>query len=353
MAQRALDFTSAVNLEKSRVINLDWLKNHLGAENQCVVCGSHTNQLHKVVSSLEVEVSRVNGLSQALFESPIVDKEIEVAKANLFNLQNQLHAARMTRLKLQKIESATKDSLSRVYVLMGRIQSLLITFAAMSNFDDMGSRITEIAEMLRNLEVYFRNSGKATREVKVDKKLSELIEKYAEGFKLERRGTISLDKTELTLSFQRDAAAKKEYLWEVGSGANWMGYHIATFLALHLFLSQEELSNSPVFSFLVIDQPSQVYFPSAASGANQLDVDAAGLRKLQIERYVDVRATKRIFEMLEAGLRAAQYRYQIIVLEHADDSIWGEVPHTIEVANWKAEDNGLIPKSWHVNTQWK
>lgn len=347
LAQRSLDFKNAVETERNRVINLDWLKNNLGGEKECVVCGSHTNQLHDVVR-LESEVNRVSGLSQALFENPIVDKEIEASKTELFEVQNQLQVTRMNRLKLQKIEFATKDSLSRVYVLMGRIQALLATFAAMNNTDDMGSRIVKIEEMLRRLNLYFENSDKAAREEKVDRKLSGLIEAYAKGFRLEQRGTINLDKNELTLSFRHLSDGKKEYLWEVGSGANWMGYHIATFLALHEFLSQDNLSNSPIFSFLVIDQPSQVYFPSAASGANQLDVDAEGLKKLKLERDVDVSATKRIFEMLEAGLSAAKYRYQIIVLEHADDSIWGEFPHTIEAANWKAEDRGLIPKSWQV-----
>lgn len=87
MAQRALDFTGAVHLEQTRVVNLDWLKEHLGSENECVVCGSHTNQLHGAVSRLEAEVSRVSGLSQALFENPIVDKEIEAAKMRLFEVQ--------------------------------------------------------------------------------------------------------------------------------------------------------------------------------------------------------------------------------------------------------------------------
>lgn len=349
MSQRAIDFTDAIQLEQSRVVNLDWLKNHLGSENECIVCGSHTNQLHGAVSRLEVEVNRISGLSQAFFENPIVDKEIEVSKMRLFEVQEQLHAARMARLKLQPKDSSTKDSLSQVYVLMGRIQALLMSFAAMNNTDDMGGRIADIADKLRVLEEYFKLSGKAAREAEVDKKLSGLIETYATGFKLEQRGTISLDKNELTLSFRQSGDTKKEYLWEVGSGANWMGYHIATFLALHQFFSQDELSNSPVFSFLVIDQPSQVYFPSAASGANQLDADAEGLKKIKVERDVDVNATKRIFEMLATGLSAAKHRYQIIVLEHADDSIWGAVSNTLEVANWKAEGIGLIPKDWQRN----
>ncbi|WP_442783225.1 DUF3732 domain-containing protein [Collimonas fungivorans] len=346
LAQRAIDFSGALQQEKRRVVNLDWLKDRLGGENECVVCGSHTNQLHEVVSRLEGEVNRVSGLSQALFERPIVDKEMEMSKSNLFELQGKLQIARMNRLKLQEKETGTKDSLSKVYVLMGRIQALVMTFAAMNNNDDIGNQIDSMAKELRVLEEYFKNSGRAAREFSVDKKLGELIEKYANGFKLERRGAISLDKTELTLSFKRFDDSKKEYLWEVGSGANWMGYHIATFLALHQFLSQDELSNSPVFRFLVIDQPSQVYFPSSASGVNQLDANADGLEKLKVERDVDVNATKRIFEMLQVGLKEANFQYQIIVLEHADESIWGGVPHTVEVANWKAEDQGLIPNSW-------
>jgi energy-coupling factor transporter ATP-binding protein EcfA2 len=346
LARRATDFTKAVELEQNRVVNLEWLKNHLSPNSECVICGSQTNQFHNVVSRLESQVNRVSELSQVLFENPIVDKEIEAAKSRLFDVQNQLQEARTSRVALEKIESATKDSLSRVYVLVGRIQALLIAFAVRNNTDDLGMRIKEIERKIQQLDTYFRQSGRAGREAKVDKELSELIEKYASDFELERRGTISLDKNELTLSFKRPSDTKKEFLWEVGSGANWMGYHIATFLAIHQFLSKDDLLHTPVFSFLVIDQPSQVYFPSANSGANQLDIDAEGFKKLKAERDVDIRATKRIFEMLEKGLRAANYRYQIIVLEHADSSIWGDVPQTKEVANWKSEAQGLIPSAW-------
>jgi Protein of unknown function (DUF3732) len=346
LAQRALAFSSAVSLERSRVINLEWLKTSLTESGGCVVCGSQTNHVHEVVSQLELEVNRVDDLSQALFENPIVDKEIEATKNRLIEVQAQLQSARMSRYKLEQIDTASKDSMSRVYVLMGRIEALLITVSAMNNTDETGLLITAIAAKLRELDRYFRHSGKAAREAEVDKELSDLIEMYSTGFRLEHRGAIALDKTELTLSFRRARDAKKEYLWEVGSGANWMGYHIATFLALHQFLTQEKSSNSPVFNFLIIDQPSQVYFPSAASGANQLDGEPDVLEKLKKDRDVDVTDTKRIFEMLEAGLKAAKYRYQIIVLEHADKSIWGEFPNTVESANWKAEDQGLIPSTW-------
>ncbi|MFZ6677264.1 DUF3732 domain-containing protein [Undibacterium sp. Tian12W] len=346
LAARATDFRGAVNRERDRVINLDWLKSHIGNENECIACGSSTNQLSSVISRLDSEVNRVGNLSRALFENPIVEKEIEAAKKLLRDLTDGLQEKRAARIELAKIETATKDSLSRVYILLGKIQSLISAFATLKNEDETSQKISHLTKQIRELDSYFAQSGKGVREAKVDAQISNLIEVYAEGFGLERRGSINLDKSELTLSFLQHPKAKKEYLWEVGSGANWMGYHIAAFMALHEFFSQEEQINSPVFSFLVIDQPSQVYFPSAASGANELDSDPLALAQLRIDRNFDINATKRIFEMLELGLQRASYNYQIIVLEHADESIWGECLSAIEVANWKAEDQGLIPKNW-------
>ncbi|MGG1950442.1 DUF3732 domain-containing protein [Ralstonia solanacearum] len=183
-------------------------------------------------------------------------------------------------------------------------------------------------------------------QINTDRELTKLISKFAEEFGLERRGQVRLDKQELTLSFSLGDDFKKEYLWEVGSGENWMGYHIATFLAIHEYIAKPERANLPVFNFLVIDQPSQVYFPSAATGANQLDASAKKLAELRKSRDADFVATKRIFEIISMGLKAAGHRCQIIVLDHADQSIWGEVADTVEVANWKELNAGLIPSWW-------
>ncbi|MCY1300490.1 hypothetical protein D9M70_500560 [compost metagenome] len=151
-----------------------------------------------------------------------------------------------------------------------------------------------------------------------------------------------LDKQELTLRFDTSDDSRSEYLWEVGSGANWMGYHIATFLALHEYLSHEDRVHLPPFSFLVIDQPSQVYFPSADSGANDLD----NFKNIEGTRKNDIIATRKIFEMLSEAIKTSGHFFQVIVLEHADRSIWGSVSDTYEAACWKEEGDGLIPRSW-------
>jgi len=61
--------------------------------------------------------------------------------------------------------------------------------------------------------------------------------------------------------YQHQNQGEKIFLYEMGSGANWVSCHIALFLSfLRYFASQE---NSPMPLIMFFDQPSQVYFPQA------------------------------------------------------------------------------------------
>ena len=111
--------------------------------------------------------------------------------------------------------------------------------------------------------------------------------------------------------------SREDYLWEVGSGANWLSYHIAVSLALQeFFLSQK---HSPVPSFLVYDQPSQVYFPRRLSGKReQADYDP----KLEDE---DVVAVRKVFSTLADVVTSTENRLQIVVLDHAGSDVWADI----------------------------
>ncbi|WP_149540081.1 DUF3732 domain-containing protein [Escherichia albertii] len=339
------DFAQAINKEKEHIIGFEWLKENLSPDNECIACGSKTNTLSVVVDNFEKQVSTINIMSDALFDNPIADKELDKLKKNLRDHQEELHKIRKQKLHLEKLDKATNDSLNKVYVMIGRIQETLTSLKKIKNTDDISENIKEIKSQLDPLDIYFKKSDRERHEYTVYKEVNSLIEKYADKFNLERRGNISLDKKELTLSFKEPKSIKSEYLWEVGSGANWMGYHISVFLALHKYLSHPDRYKLPPFSFLVIDQPSQVYFPSTASGENILD-QADKNENLQKTRKDDISATRRIFEILSSAIKENNLNFQIIVLEHADSSIWGQVDNTYESACWKDEGDGLIPQKW-------
>jgi len=141
------------------------------------------------------------------------------------------------------------------------------------------------------------------------------------------------------------------YLWQIGSGENWMGYHIATFQALHEYCLARGDRNS-VQSFLVIDQPSQVFFPSdsfddAVSAAYAADEQADAGHPRRRDPDHDLQRTKRIFETIGRWHQRIGHAVQVIVLEHADASAWGHVPEFQQVANWRGADTDwLIPRAW-------
>ena len=62
---------------------------------------------------------------------------------------------------------------------------------------------------------------------------------------------------------------RDDFLWEIGSGANWLAYHVAVTLSLQRFFLAEP--HHPVPGMLIYDQPSQVYFPRRVVGSDELE----------------------------------------------------------------------------------
>ncbi|MBK8872470.1 MAG: DUF3732 domain-containing protein [Bacteroidetes bacterium] len=128
------------------------------------------------------------------------------------------------------------------------------------------------------------------------------------------------------------------FLSQVGSASNWLSFHIALMCSLQeYFLS---LQNSCVPSFVIFDQPSQVYFPKLKR-AESTNLD--NKEKYQDE---DVEAVKNIFKTIANSINASSGNWQGIILDHADDTIYGDIKGVHQVAVWR---NGkkLIPEEWY------
>jgi hypothetical protein len=132
------------------------------------------------------------------------------------------------------------------------------------------------------------------------------------------------------------SSGRPDFLWEIGSGANWLSYHVATMLALHeLFLSQ---SSNPVPSLLVLDQPSQVYFPRKLAGRPVIGDDP-------VLADEDLEAVKKVFEVLGSAIKKFANGLQILVLDHAGSDVWGGSQNVNLVEEWR-DGAALIPLEW-------
>ncbi len=116
-----------------------------------------------------------------------------------------------------------------------------------------------------------------------------------------------LNLAQLTISFDRPE--RPVPMARTGGGENHLAYHLSALLALHLFAAR---NNRPIPRFLLIDQPTQVYFPS-----EQVYRDADGSVQ-KTEADADLDAVRRLFELLLNFTREDVPGFQLIVTEHAN-----------------------------------
>ncbi|MDN7626038.1 DUF3732 domain-containing protein [Burkholderia cenocepacia] len=145
---------------------------------------------------------------------------------------------------------------------------------------------------------------------------------------------IRLNIQDLTVKVIR--GTRDDFLWEIGSGANWLAYHVALTLSLQgYFLSKP---NHPVPGLLIYDQPSQVYFPTLRAGREideHLDPEWSN---------EDVAAVRKVFVLFDQIIKKTSGRLQIIVLDHADEEVWGGLANVRRVEEWRGQ--GLVPTEW-------
>ncbi|WP_281258461.1 DUF3732 domain-containing protein [Sphingomonas fennica] len=111
-----------------------------------------------------------------------------------------------------------------------------------------------------------------------------------------------------------------------------------------VFLQREP--SSPVPTFLVIDQPTQVYFPSDSFDEAVASETGAHTAEQADGVVDDLARTKRIFAALARAHSSFEGKLQIIVVDHADHLAWEEHANIKQVANWRGDQDYLIPRAW-------
>ncbi|WP_194905991.1 DUF3732 domain-containing protein [Catenulispora rubra] len=118
----------------------------------------------------------------------------------------------------------------------------------------------------------------------------------------------------------------------IGSAKNWIGYHMVAHLALHTYLHRH---GRPVPGFLMLDQPTQAFFPAKIRDASTVE-DA------------DWDTVTAYFKLLREVAELNEGTLQIIVCDHANltEEAWFQ---EAIVENWRPVDGqrkALIPNDW-------
>ena len=334
-----------MNFQKDRLESVNWFEDKIKDKTQCPFCGSENPSASNEISKLLEVTKKVQRASQAVTSAhDVLDKEVADIKKQLRDLEGRLNVVRGHR---QLLESKSEDlrtrrqTLNEVYRFVGRLEQSLDNLNVIQIDSSLVEELNKLESRIKDMKAKLDPSKEKQRLSNALQYISSYISYYAKCIGVERPDDpIQLDINNLTVRISSINRSRIDYLWEIGSGANWVGYHLSTLLALHqYFLS---LNTSPVPNFLIIDQPSQVYFPERWPG----DPDPKNPNRLPEDASSDdIEGVNKIFRTLSEGFSRTKNKLQLLVIEHADEITWRGIEGINLVARWR-NGRALIPPEW-------
>jgi len=272
-------------------------------------------------------------------------EDIRQSIENLNAIQTQIQALEVSSEKRRK-ERYRRDEALR---FIGALENSLNTLEDVQTDGGLFEEIEQLRIQAGELENEVSEQKIGQRLKAALKRISLSISSILPTLDIEEKYSTSpceLSITDLSLKITLDNGAK-HFLSEIGSGSNWLSYHVALTAALQKHFSAD--SNSPVSGFVVYDQPSQVYFPrrladegKITQGDNSSEED-----KAKDFRDEDVEAVKKIFYTIASAIMADKGLWQAIILDHAPESVWGNIQNVYKVAEWR-DGKKLIPYDWYA-----
>ena len=249
---------------------------------------------------------------------------------------------------LLKEEKETEQSIKKTFEYVGKIEHALSNLKKIEPSSELNKEIEVLNGTIATKKTSLKRLVEKFDKESSLKKLTNLIDKYVKILSIESKENrlVHLDPdSSLNIKIEDTKTKNKYYLARLGSGANYMGYHLATMFGLHEFFWQLKQSNkiNYVPSFLVLDQPSQVYYPeSLNSRTDSLNKNSK-----------DVEDTKKIFEACVEFLKNTNNEVQLILLEHVPKEMWSDIDSNYInlVEEWRGTEGtdaflALIPQNW-------
>lgn len=222
--------------------------------------------------------------------------------------------------------------------VVGRISLFLETLLPDDDLARLEAENRRLSQKVKQLEDQIGTDDSNERLTSILNNISAQVWHYIRKFNAEFAPyPARLNLPQLTIIFDRPE--RPVPMGRTGGAENHLAYHLSALLALHLFAAQ---NNRPIPRFLLIDQPTQVYFPS-----EQVYRDADGSVQ-KTEADADLNAVRRLFELLLKFTEEDVPGFQLIVTEHANlREQWFQ--DALVEEPW-TKPPALVPEDWPPET---
>lgn len=329
-------YSDEVIQQEIRLQSIGFFNNEsiIGDNNYCPLCDSHLLNPIPTIEQINNNLLDIkNDISNTNVESPRVISYLETLNENYLKIKRELEIKErsITAIYIEKENARTlKDLNIRRGRVIGRISLFLESLSIDNDKNNLDDKITSIKRNIKILESQL--DGESTEE-----KLNSLINRinsqmtiWSQNLDVEYQNCpIRFDIKNLNLIV--DTNDKPIPLNNIGSGANWVSYHLLILLALHkVFIDK----NRPVPRFLFIDQPTQVYYPPE-SNSNVIELNDGD--------SADEKAVRLMFDFMIKVTESLSPNFQLIVTDHALLNYPKFTDSIVEI--WR---NGkkLIPEEW-------
>lgn len=254
-----------------------------------------------------------------------LEGRLEEAQRKLRENREALETLQASNQRLQ----ALRDRATRRAHVLGRIGLYLESLPALEDTSDLKREMEELRAQISQLEEELSDEAVQDRIQSYLSILSRDMSEWARELRLEHsEHPLRLDLKRLTVV--ADGNEGPIPMERMGSGENWVGYHLISHFALHKWFVGR---NRPVPRFLFIDQPSQVYFPE------DWDWEQAG----EGERGEDREAVGRMYQLALKVVQQLSPAFQVIITDHANiNEPWFQ---QCIVERWR-EGRKLVPPEW-------
>lgn len=327
--------------QRARLQSIDLFRS-LDGPRQCPVCSSQLGPDFPSVAALNESLRQLDlDLSFVERERPRLREYIdglksdrEVARQQIVEAEYALQAA----ISEEEAADELRDANARAARVAGRVSLYLETVQTFDENSELRAAVERAESEVRRIELLLSEDAEQDALASALNRVSALMTQSARDLQLEfQEWPYRLDINRLTVMADRPGRAIP--MQRMGGGKNWLGCHLIALLSLHQLFIQER---RPVPGFIILDQPSQVYFLSSEdyrklSGTTEETVTSGG----------DLDAVRRMFDLLFSTCHAIAPKFQIIVLEHANLPDDGFQDALIEAPWSGAGDRALVPEDWH------
>ncbi|MEP7197971.1 MAG: DUF3732 domain-containing protein [Saprospiraceae bacterium] len=328
------DYSTEVTQQKARLESIKLFGETDAELHSCPLCSQHIETEIPSIAAINKSLADLSeNLTTTIAERPKLGQYVERLSLEQDNLKKQIEI-RQNGIKTIYLEQEQalkqKDLNLRRGKTIGKISLFLESFKAVEEDKTLKNKIDLLLIEIAALEKVVGSDEKEERLNSILNQINIQMTNWSKNLDLEHQDApIRFDIKKLTIF--ADTPTKSIPLNQMGSGANWVAYHLLIHFALHKHFVK---ADRPVPRFLILDQPSQAYYPPDKD--NEL--------KGKLATSSDETAVKQMYDFILSATKELAPHFQVIITDHAKLN-YTEFTDCI-TEEWR---NGqkLIPEEWY------